>query len=248
MLVALAMVAASAVLVAPGLAAPAWAAGDDSFGLDERLQDLGFDDAYTLPEPLRAGDEAAVGMSVWYASDAADEAAALDEMDEIARTVWEHAGYRIARVVVQATEAPEWSEPGVPPGLLLDRPELAQRYGDRDPDLDAEGLGDAEFWGGAVGEEGFLPFLVVGGIVALLALAVPFLVGGAVGGAVGYALGRRAADPWQGHRGHPPPTGPAPWTSPPPPRGQPPYGQPPPYGQQPPYGSQPAHGDQPPTR
>jgi hypothetical protein len=107
---------------------------------------------------------------------------------------------------------------------------------DRDPDLDAEGLGDAEFWGGAVGEDGFLLFLVFGGIVALLALAVPFLVGGAVGGAIGFALGRRAADPWHGHRGHPPPTGPTPWTSPPP------------RGSQPPYGSQPAHGDQPPTR
>ena len=55
MLVSLALAAASAVLVGPGLAAPAWAAGDDSFGLDERLQGLGFDDAYTLPEALRGG-------------------------------------------------------------------------------------------------------------------------------------------------------------------------------------------------
>ena len=242
MLVSLALAAASAVLVGPGLAAPAWAAGDDSFGLDERLQGLGFDDAYTLPEALRAGDQAAVGMGVWYTSDAADEPAVLDEMDEIARTVWEHAGYRIARVVVQATEAPGWSEPGVPPGLLLDRPELAQRYGDRDPALDAEGLGDAEFWGAVVGDEGFLPFLVFGGIVALLALAIPFVVGGAVGGAIGYALGRRAADPWHARRGHPPPTGPTPWTSPPPPTGRPPYEDQPPRGGQPPYG------DRPPTR
>jgi hypothetical protein len=241
-LVALAMVAASSVLVAPALAAPAWAAGDDSFGLDERLQGLGFDGAYTLPEPLRAGDEAAVGMGVWYPSDAADEEAVLDEMDEMARTVWEHAGYRIARVVVQATDAPEWSEPGVPPGLLLDRPELAQRYGDRDPALDAEGLGDAEFWGGVAGDDGFLPFLVFGGIVALLALAIPFLVGGAVGGAIGYALGRRAADPWHARRGHPPPPSATPWTSPPQPPGRPPYED------QPPRGGQPRYGDRPPTR
>lgn len=242
MLVALAMVAASAVQLAPGLATPAWAAGDDSLGLDERLQDLGFDDAYTLPEPLRAGGEAAVGMGVWYTSDTADEAAVLDEMDDIARTVWEHAGYRIARVVVQATVAPEWSEPGVPPGLLLDRPELAQRYGDRDPALDAEGLGDAEFWGGGAGDDGILPFLVVAGIIAVLAFAVLFLVGGAVGGAIGYARGRRAADPWHARRGRPPPTGPTPWTSPPPPPGQPTYED------QPARGGQPPHGDKPPTR
>jgi hypothetical protein len=241
-LVPWALAAALAVLVGAGLAAPAWAAGDDSFGLDERLQGLGIDEAYTLPEPLRSGDEAAVGMSVRYTSGAADEPAVLDEMDEIARTVWDHAGYRIARVVVQATEAPEWSEPGVPPGLLLDRPELAQRYGDRDPALDAEGLGDAEFWGGGVGDEGFLPFLVLGGILALLALAILLLVGGAAGGAIGYALGRRAADPWHARRGHPPRTGPTPWTSPPPPPGGPPSEDQPPRGRQSPYG------DRPPTR
>ena len=64
MLVPWAPAIALAVLVGVGLAAPAWAAGDDSFGLDERLQGLGFDDAYTLPDALRAGDQAAVGMGV----------------------------------------------------------------------------------------------------------------------------------------------------------------------------------------
>ena len=195
-----ASVAASAFLL---LAPASPASADDIYEIDGRLQDAGFDLAYT--EAFDAADRPGMRIVIDFDSDSADESAYQREAEQAAELVWDHLDGRVLVVDVAPTFDVSWAESGLPTALSFDRAALTERFGARPAGLDGA---DVE----AFDEEG-LAFL--GAVVAAWLLSV--VVVGAGTFFLTRARYRRAATAvppgyWGGWTG--PPTPPAAWPQP----------------------------------
>ena len=156
------IVAVAAVLLLVVPAGPASA--DDIFEIDGRLQEAGFELAYTVA--YEAVDRPGVRIVVDYDSDSQDEAAYQREAEQAAELVWDHLEGRVLAVDVAPTYDVPWSEEGLPSALSFDRAGLAERFGARPAALDGADVETVDDVGlvfvGAVGLAWLLSLVAVG--------------------------------------------------------------------------------------
>lgn len=224
-----------ALTAALAVLAPAGAAADDEIEIDERLLEMGYDDAYTGYLYAEVDGREGVRVSVDYASDSEDAQAYEQQAQEVAGVVWRHLELRVLAVDVTPTYGVSWLDGQLPPAISLTATELRRIHGPRPEELDDGGPG-------AYGsDEDLVAAAAAFGLVALLVVAVLVAAGGVGGFLLGRRSGRRSGQPdawgvaptaWSGGGWAPPPSGWAP--SGPPPSG---WAQPPPQSsgtQQPP--------------
>ncbi len=126
-----AIVAASVLLL---LAPASPASADDIYEIDGRLQDAGFDMAYT--EAFDAADRPGVRIVIDFDSASEDEAAYQREAERAAELVWDHLDGRVLAIDVAPTFDVPWTENGLPSALSFDRAALTERFGARPAGLD----------------------------------------------------------------------------------------------------------------
>jgi hypothetical protein len=152
---------------------PLPASADDAFEIDGRLEDMGFEGAYST----YLGMSRATRVVVDYRSLSRDQAAYEDEARRIAEVVWENLEVRLLAVDVAPTSGVVWRDGGVPPAVSFPRQELEEAFGPRPARMDERGpwedemygevdLGPAAAWIGW----GLLGVLVVGGAIVAVVL------------------------------------------------------------------------------
>lgn len=141
------------------------ASADDIYEIDGRLQEAGFDEAFT--EAFSAADRPGVRIVIDFASGSADEAAYEREAEQAAELVWDHLDGRLLAVDVAPTYDAEWAEDGLPTARSFDRATLIERFGTRPAGLDAADVETFDDEGLA-----FLGAAVAGWLVSLLVVGL----------------------------------------------------------------------------
>lgn len=152
------VVASSLMLLSAGPAS-----ADDIFEIDGRLQDAGFDLAYT--EAFDAADRPGVRLVIDFDSGSQDEAAYQREAEKAAELVWDHLDGRVLVIDVAPTYDVPWAENGLPTALSFDRAALTERFGARPANLDGADIETVDEGGLA-----FIGAAVAGWVLSLAAV------------------------------------------------------------------------------
>ena len=161
------LIAPALLLLLLGLAAPV--AADDEFRMDERLVELGFEEAYTTLLGFGRG----VRVHVDYRSLSSSPEEYDEEARRAAEAVWDHLEYRVLAVDVAPTAGVSWRDGDVPPAVSLTSGDLTREFGPRPRGLDeADPFGEPVDLGpvGAVVGWGLLGLLLLGLLVLVVYL------------------------------------------------------------------------------
>lgn len=186
-------VAVAALLLLGAGAAPALA--DDDVEIDERLDDAGFEGAFTNYAFSDPNGVEGVRVNLDFVSDSASLDAFDAEAREAAALLWEHLEMHMLALDVSSSYGVTWLGGDLPGAVSFTRSELAAAFGPRPDGLDDEGAGyyaeqhpeDEAFASGAFDGQDASPGWLAVGLGSAAALAV----GAGGGGLTGYLLGRR---------------------------------------------------------
>lgn len=201
-------------------------AGDDLVSLEESLFEAGIDEPWVLADAGFGpyGDGVLLFVVVTSPSETPEEW--HEEAEAAMEVAWDHARYRLLSVSVSARNGVAWNDGELPPTVSRGRQDMQRVLGDRDPALDARGLGDfAEYWGEAPpppvvsgDEEADLAVDVDGALVAAGLLGLLIVAGGVTTVAVLASRRRRAGPPPTAYAVPDPWSVTGPWAAPPPAR------------------------------
>jgi hypothetical protein len=140
------------------------ASADDIYEIDGRLQDAGFDLAYT--EAFDAADRPGVRIVIDFDSGSEDVAAYQREAEQAAELVWDHLDGHVLVIDVAPTFDVPWAENGLPSALSFDRAALTERFGARPAGLDGADVETVDEGGLA-----FVGAVLAGWLLSVLAVA-----------------------------------------------------------------------------